>query len=112
MHDAYQETMYEGLHEIISSQVAPECADRETCFASLADVGVGMVCPLLGVVQARPSDVSSGITHIRMSVASRTALLAGPFPQGQLARLAMMLCQWPCTCTRGAVCIKLPLITC
>ena len=46
--------MYEGLHEIISSKVAPECADRETCSASLAesDVGVGMVCPLLGVVQA------------------------------------------------------------
>ncbi len=97
-------------------KVAPECADKETCFASLAcpaaDVGVQMVCPLLGVVQARPSDVSSGITHIRMSVASRTALLAGPFPQGQLARLAMMLCQWPCTCTRGVVCIKLPVITC
>ncbi len=46
--------MYEGLHEFISSKVTPECADKETCFASLADVGVGMapVCPLLGVVQA------------------------------------------------------------
>ncbi len=55
------------------------------------DVGVGMVCPLLGVVQARPSDVSSGITHIRMSTASGAALLVGPLPQGQLARLAMML---------------------